>query len=70
MGLGMERRNGGVLVWLGFEVIGWVGERCCPLFSVCELLVLCCRCIMCRLLWWWPAHSVNAYWGAAEEPVV
>ena len=50
------------LVLLGFEVIGWMGERCCLLFSVCELLVLCGRCILCRWLWWWPARSVNAYW--------
>jgi len=54
---------GGGLVWLGFEVIGWVGEGCRLLFSVCELLVLCGHCTLCRLRWWWPACIVNAYGG-------
>ena len=61
----------GGLGLLGLVVLGWVGEGCRLLFFLCELSMLCGRYVLCRLLWWWPACSVNVCRvEEAEEPVV
>ena len=62
-----EDKWAGGLELLGCEEIGWMGERCGLLFLVCGLSALCGHCILCRLLWWWPSHSVNMYEGGGGE---
>ena len=63
----MGRINGG---WSRVVGIGGVrldgGEVSSPIF-LCELSVLCGRCILCRLLWWWPALNGGVRVGVGGE---